>query len=81
MGFMLAVNTILDSDRIFEVSGIDLRNASSAQNAESDSIAALWRGGRVEATPETTDHGHVGVWCVERCKNIEEFCCVDTRKL
>lgn len=46
-----------------ETSRINLRNASSSQNPEPDSIAAFWRGGRVETAPEATDHGHdeVGV--------------------
>lgn len=38
---------------------MDLRNASSPQNAESYSIAALWGCGRVEALPDATDESHV----------------------
>lgn len=59
---------------------IDLRNAGSSQNAEPDSIAAFWRGGRVEAAPETANHGHVGslgvdkmVFSVEAIQKLNEL--------
>lgn len=50
-----------NSDGGFEaIYWIYLRNAGSSQDAEPDGIAAFGRGRRVEAAPETTNHGHFG---------------------